>query len=59
MNGIGGYFGRDDAYMAKFYGVDCGMVIGSSGSLSTVRQYAKFDYSIGIMPYDADVKDTP
>ncbi|MEN3261965.1 sn-glycerol-3-phosphate ABC transporter substrate-binding protein UgpB [Sodalis endosymbiont of Spalangia cameroni] len=58
-NGSGGYFGRDDAYMAKFYGGDCGMAIGSSGSLSTVRQYAKFSYGVGMMPYDADVKGAP
>lgn len=58
-NGSSGYFGRDDAYMAKFYGGDCGMAIGSSGSLSTVRQYAKFNYVVGMMPYDADVKGAP
>lgn len=58
-NGSAGYFGRDDTYMAKFYGDECGMTIGSSGSLSTVRQYAKFNYGVGMMPYDADVKGAP
>lgn len=58
-NGSSGYYGRNDDYMAKFYNGECGMAIGSSGSLSTVRKYAKFDYGVGMMPYDADVKGAP
>ena len=29
------------------------------GSLAEIRQYAKFNYGVGMMPYDADVKGAP
>ena len=31
----------------------------SSGSLANIREYAKFNYGVGMMPYDADAKDAP
>jgi sn-glycerol 3-phosphate transport system substrate-binding protein len=31
----------------------------SSGSLADIRHYAKFNYGVGMMPYDADVKGAP
>lgn len=35
------------------------MTTASSGSLANIRQYAKFNYGVGMMPYDADIKGAP
>ena len=35
------------------------MTTASSGSLANIREYAKFNYGVGMMPYDADAKDAP
>lgn len=32
------------------------MMTGSSGSLANIKQYAKFNYGVAFMPYDADAK---
>ncbi|WP_213991424.1 sn-glycerol-3-phosphate ABC transporter substrate-binding protein UgpB [Sodalis sp. dw_96] len=53
------YYGRKDESTAKFYNGECGMTTASSGSLADIRQYAKFNYGVGMMPYDADVKEAP
>jgi len=53
------YYGRQDESTAKFYNGDCAMTTASSGSLADIRQYAKFNYGVGMMPYDADVKGAP
>ena len=53
------YFGRKDEPTAKFYNGDCAMMTGSSGSLANIKQYAKFNYGVVFMPYDADAKDAP
>ncbi|MGC6389225.1 sn-glycerol-3-phosphate ABC transporter substrate-binding protein UgpB [Ewingella sp. S1.OA.A_B6] len=53
------YFGRKDESTAKFYNGDCAMTTASSGSLADIRQYAKFNYGVGMMPYDADAKGAP
>lgn len=53
------YFGRKDESTAKFYNGDCAMTTASSGSLADIRQYAKFNYGVGMMPYDANVKGAP
>ncbi|NDL64549.1 sn-glycerol-3-phosphate ABC transporter substrate-binding protein UgpB [Acerihabitans arboris] len=53
------YFGRKDESTEKFYNGSCGMTTASSGSLASIRQYAKFNYGVGMMPYDADVKNAP
>jgi len=53
------YLGRKDESTAKFYNGDCAMTTASSGSLADIRQYAKFNYGVGMMPYDADVKGAP
>jgi len=53
------YLGRKDESTAKFYNGDCAMTTASSGSLADIRQYAKFNYGVGMMPYDADVKEAP
>ncbi|MDU2998457.1 MAG: sn-glycerol-3-phosphate ABC transporter substrate-binding protein UgpB [Klebsiella pneumoniae] len=42
-----------------FDGTDAAITTASSGSLADIRQYAKFNYGVGMMPYDADVKGAP
>ncbi|MCA7013377.1 sn-glycerol-3-phosphate ABC transporter substrate-binding protein UgpB [Dickeya dadantii subsp. dieffenbachiae] len=53
------YYGRKDEPTEKFYNGDCAMTTASSGSLANIRQYAKFNYGVAMMPYDADVKGAP
>jgi sn-glycerol 3-phosphate transport system substrate-binding protein len=53
------YVGRKDEAISKFYSGDCGILTNSSGSLATIRKYAKFDFGTGMMPYDANVKGAP
>ncbi len=53
------YVGRKDESTEKFYRGDCAMTTASSGSLANIREYAKFNYGVGMMPYDADAKDAP
>ncbi|PLR34342.1 sn-glycerol-3-phosphate ABC transporter substrate-binding protein UgpB [Chimaeribacter californicus] len=61
LNKAGGftYFGRKDESTAKFYNGDCAITTASSGSLADIRHYAKFNYGVGMMPYDADAKGAP
>jgi len=61
LNKSGGftYFGRKDESTAKFYNGDCAITTASSGSLADIRHYAKFNYGVGMMPYDAEVKGAP
>ncbi len=53
------YVGRKDEANAKFYSGDCGIMMGSSGALANVQQYAKFKFGTGMMPYDPSVKGAP
>ena len=53
------YAGRKDEPVSKFYSGDCGIITNSSGSLATIRKYAKFNFGTGMMPYDASVKGAP
>lgn len=53
------YVGRKDEAVSKFYSGDCGILTNSSGSLATIRKYAKFNIGTGMMPYDANVKGAP
>ncbi|MBW6086389.1 extracellular solute-binding protein [Escherichia coli] len=53
------YVGRKDESTEKFYNGDCAMTTASSGSLANIREYAKFNYGVGMIPYDADAKDAP
>ena len=53
------YFGRKDESTEKFYSGDCAITTASSGSLADIREYAKFDYGVGMLPYDADNKNAP
>jgi len=53
------YFGRKDEPTAKFYNGDCGITTASSGSLADIRHYARFNYGVGMMPYDDTVPNAP
>jgi len=53
------YFGRKDESTEKFYSGDCAITTASSGSLADIREYAKFNYGVGMLPYDADNKNAP
>ncbi|MGF6540864.1 sn-glycerol-3-phosphate ABC transporter substrate-binding protein UgpB [Paraburkholderia youngii] len=53
------YVGRKDEAMSKFYSGDCGIITNSSGSLATIKKYAKFSFATGMMPYDDSVKGAP
>ncbi|WP_233851468.1 sn-glycerol-3-phosphate ABC transporter substrate-binding protein UgpB [Paraburkholderia sp. HD33-4] len=53
------YVGRKDEAMSKFYSGDCGIITNSSGSLATIKKYAKFTFGTGMMPYDDSVKGAP
>jgi sn-glycerol 3-phosphate transport system substrate-binding protein len=46
------YFGRKDESTEKFYSGDCAITTASSGSLADIKHYAKFNYGVGMMPYD-------
>ncbi|PKH23816.1 sn-glycerol-3-phosphate ABC transporter substrate-binding protein UgpB [Enterobacterales bacterium CwR94] len=53
------YFGRKDESTEKFYNGDCAITTASSGSLADIRQYAKFNYGVAMMPYDETVPNAP
>ncbi|MBC8748978.1 MULTISPECIES: sn-glycerol-3-phosphate ABC transporter substrate-binding protein UgpB [Paraburkholderia] len=53
------YVGRKDEPVSKFYSGDCGIITNSSGSLATIKKYAKFSFGTGMMPYDDSVKGAP
>lgn len=53
------YFGRKDESTARFYGGDCGITTASSGSLADIHHYARFNYGVGMMPYDESVPNAP
>lgn len=53
------YFGRKDESTEKFYNGDCAITTASSGSLADIRHYAKFNYGVGMMPYDSTVPEAP
>ncbi|MCW2480844.1 sn-glycerol-3-phosphate ABC transporter substrate-binding protein UgpB [Candidatus Symbiopectobacterium sp. NZEC135] len=53
------YYGRKDESTEKFYNGDCAITTASSGSLANIRAHAKFNYGVGMMPYDAEVPNAP
>ncbi|WP_420819607.1 sn-glycerol-3-phosphate ABC transporter substrate-binding protein UgpB [Pandoraea terrae] len=53
------YVGRKDEVTSKFYSGDCGIAMTTSGALANIAKYAKFNYGVSMMPYDADVKGAP
>lgn len=53
------YYGRKDESTEKFYNGDCAITTASSGSLANIRAHAKFNYGVGMMPYDAGVPNAP
>ncbi|MCM2446280.1 sn-glycerol-3-phosphate ABC transporter substrate-binding protein UgpB [Rahnella sp. CG8] len=53
------YLGRQDEAATKFYSGECGIATGSSGAQSAIQRYAKFDWGVGMMPYDETVPNAP
>jgi len=53
------FYGRNDDATTKFYSGDCGILTTSSGSLNRIRQYAKFDVGVGMMPYQDGAPGAP
>ena len=53
------YLGRKDESTEKFYNGDCAIITASSGSLANIRKHAKFDFGVGMMPYDVEVEGAP
>jgi sn-glycerol 3-phosphate transport system substrate-binding protein len=53
------YGGRKSESQAKFYSGECAMFTGSSASLASIRQNAKFKFGVASLPYYPDVKDAP
>jgi sn-glycerol 3-phosphate transport system substrate-binding protein len=53
------YVGRKDEATPKFYSGDCGITTTSSGAFATISKFAKFDFGVGMMPYDSSVKGAP
>ncbi|WP_291970552.1 sn-glycerol-3-phosphate ABC transporter substrate-binding protein UgpB [Candidatus Symbiopectobacterium sp.] len=53
------YYGRKDESTEKFYNGDCAITTASSGSFANIRAHAKFNYGVGMMPYDAEVPNAP
>lgn len=53
------YLGRKDESTEKFYNGDCAIITASSGSLANIRKHAKFDFGVGMMPYDSEVEGAP
>ena len=53
------YAGRTNQAEAKFYSGECAMMSSSSGAQANIRRNAKFDWSVGFIPYHDDVKGAP
>ena len=53
------YAGRKDEPLAKFTSGECGIITTSSGSYANIKANAKFDWSVALLPYYADVKGAP
>lgn len=58
-DGLFTYYGRAADAQPAFYTGKCAMATLSSSNLSIVNKYAKFDYAVGVMPYDADLPGGP
>jgi len=53
------YGGRATRAEPKFYGSQCGMFLGSSGSRAEILANAKFEVGYGLLPYWPDVDGAP
>jgi sn-glycerol 3-phosphate transport system substrate-binding protein len=53
------YGGRANRAESKFYGGECGIYIGSSGTRTNILANAKFEVGYGMMPYWPDVAGAP
>lgn len=51
------YVGCNDEFIEKFYNGDCVMIIVFFGFFVNICEYVKFNYGVGMMFYDVDVKD--
>lgn len=51
------YVGCKDEFIEKFYNGDCVMIIVFFGFFVNICEYVKFNYGVGMMFYDVDVKD--
>lgn len=53
------YGGRKDEAAAKFVSGECAIFMQSSAGYATVKNQAKFNWGIGMLPYYADAKGAP
>jgi sn-glycerol 3-phosphate transport system substrate-binding protein len=53
------YGGRATRAEAKFYGSECGMFLGSSGTRADILANARFEVGYGLLPYWPDVDGAP
>ena len=53
------YVGRTTEAEPKFYSGDCGLITTSSGALGDIKNHAKFDFGVAMMPYDQHLKGAP
>jgi sn-glycerol 3-phosphate transport system substrate-binding protein len=53
------YAGRNNEPEAKFYSGECAMLTSSSAAYGTIKQNAKFKFTVAPLPYYADVEGAP
>ncbi len=53
------YAGRRNEPEAKFYSGECAMLTSSSAAYGTIKQNAKFRFTVSTLPYYADVTGAP
>jgi sn-glycerol 3-phosphate transport system substrate-binding protein len=53
------YAGRKNEPEAKFYSGECAMLTSSSAAYGTIKQNAKFDFTVSTLPYYNDVPGAP
>ena len=53
------YAGRKNEPEAKFYSGECAMLTSSSAAYGTIKQNAKFKFTVAPLPYYADVAGAP
>src|SRR3954470_8373031 len=53
------YAGRDNKPEAKFFSGECAMLTSSSAAYGTIKQNAKFKFTVSPLPYYADVEGAP
>ena len=53
------YAGRKNEPEAKFFSGECAMLTSSSAAYGTIKQNAKFEFTVSPLPYYADVQGAP